>query len=146
MDTVATRRKRKMNTYLAAQEKAVVLVIDDDQDTVAGLAKVLSSAGYACQCCRDADAAAESVRQSAPDLIISDVNLHGHSGLQLCQQLKREEGLFETPLMFLSGSQVPDIIRRSHDAGTYYLRKPFDPQVLLELVDNALWMSQDVAV
>jgi CheY-like chemotaxis protein len=43
--------------------------------------------------------------------------------------------------MFLSGAQIPDIIRRSHAAGgTYYLRKPFDPEVLVELVQKALWM------
>ncbi len=135
-----------MNSFLAPQDKAVVLVIDDDPEIIAGLAKVLSSAGYVCNCCRDADGAIEAVRQTTPDLIISDINLNGHSGLQLCQQLRREEGLFDTPLMFLSGAQIPDIIRRSHEAGgTYYLRKPFDPQVLLELVDKALWMPHLVA-
>ncbi|MHB8901140.1 MAG: hypothetical protein ACYC6Y_20520, partial [Thermoguttaceae bacterium] len=47
------------------------------------------------------------------------------------------------PVMFLSGAQIPDIIRRSHAVGgTYYLRKPFDPGVLVELVDKALWMPQ----
>jgi hypothetical protein len=45
--------------------------------------------------------------------------------------------------MFLSRTQVPDIIRRSQEAGgAYFLRKPFDPQVLLELVDKALWMPR----
>ena len=41
--------------------------------------------------------------------------------------------------MFLSAGQVPDIIRRSHVlGGTYYLRKPFDDAVLLELVGKAM--------
>ncbi len=132
-----------MDAMLQAQDKAIILVIDDDPDVVAGLAKVLSAAGYVSHCCRDADGAIECVRQTTPDLIISDINLSGHSGLQLCQRLKREEGLSDVPFMFLSGAQVPDIIRRSHEAGgTYYLRKPFDPQVLLELVDKALWMPE----
>jgi DNA-binding response OmpR family regulator len=143
MNMVAARRGRKMNDMLQAQDKAIILVIDDDPDVVAGLAKVLSAAGYVSHCCRDAEGAIECVREATPDLIISDINLAGHSGLQLCQRLKREEGLSGVPFMFLSGAQVPDIIRRSHEAGgTYYLRKPFDPQVLLELVDKALWMPQ----
>ena len=59
----------------------------------------------------------------------------------MCERPKQEAGLGDVPLMFLSGAQIPDIIRRAHAAGgTYYLRKPFDPQVLLELVDKALWM------
>jgi CheY-like chemotaxis protein len=143
MNMVATRRGRKMNAMLQAQDKAVVLVIDDDPEVVAGLAKVLSSAGYLSHCCRDAEGAIECIQETTPDLIISDINLGGHSGLQLCQRLKRDEGLSEVPFMFLSEAQVPDIIRRSHEAGgTYYLRKPFDAQVLLELVDKALWMPQ----
>jgi CheY-like chemotaxis protein len=143
MKTAATRNGSKMNAMLQAQDKAVVLVIDDDPDVVAGLAKVLSAAGYVSHCCRDAEGAIECVRQTTPDLIISDINLAGQSGLHLCERIKREEGLIDVPFMFLSGAQIPDIIRRSHEAGgTYYLRKPFDPQVLLELVDKALWMPQ----
>ena len=61
-------------------DKAVVLVIDDDADIVAGLAKVLSAAGYVAHCCRDAEAAMECVRKLTPDLIISDINLGGYSG------------------------------------------------------------------
>ena len=35
----------------------------------------------------------------------------------------------------------PRLVRRSHAAGgSYYLRKPFDPEVLIELVSKALWM------
>jgi CheY-like chemotaxis protein len=135
-----------MDTMLQATDKAVVLVIDDDPEVVAGLAKVLSAAGYVSHCCRDAEGAIESARQTTPDLIISDINLGGQSGLQLCERIKREEGLLDVPFMFLSRAQIPDIIRRSHEAGgTYYLRKPFDPQVLLELVDKALWMPRLVA-
>ena len=78
----------------------------------------------------------------SPDLIISDINLAGQSGLTLCERLKQDHAsMADVPVMFLSGAQIPDIIRRAHAAGgTYYLRKPFDPQVLLELVDKALWM------
>ena len=47
----------------------------------------------------------------------------------------------DVPVLYVSNSQAPDIIRRSHDAGgAYYLRKPFDPEVLIELVGKALWM------
>jgi CheY-like chemotaxis protein len=77
--------------------------------------------------------------QVQPDLIISDINLSGTSGLVLCDEIKRQPGLAAVPVMFLSAAQTPDIIRRSHAAGgAYYLRKPFDPQVILELIDKAL--------
>ena len=85
-------------------------------------------------------------RSTTPDLIISDINLNGQSGLELCEQIKEDEALKDVPVMFLSGAQIPDIIRRSHAVGgTYYLRKPFDSEVLVELVEKALWMPHLVS-
>jgi CheY-like chemotaxis protein len=121
--------------------KAVILTIDDEPAVLAELAQALRGTNYTCHACSDPAAAAEMAREVLPDLIISDINIGGHSGLELCEQLKQEPGLTQVPVMFLSGAQIPDVIRRAHAAGgTYYLRKPFDPQVLLELVEKALWM------
>ena len=122
-------------------EQATVLLIDDEQDVLTTLESVLTGGGYICYTCSNAEEAFERVGQITPDLIISDINLAGHSGLTLCERLKQESACAEIPVMFLSGAQIPDIIRRAHAAGgTYYLRKPFDPEVLLELVDKAMWM------
>jgi CheY-like chemotaxis protein len=121
--------------------KTLVLVVDDEPDVLGEVAAILGGAGYRCHCCCNAEAAAEFVSSETPDLIISDINLAGRSGLEMCERIKENADFKEVPVMFLSGAQIPDIIRRSHAAGgTYYLRKPFDPEVLLELVDKALWM------
>jgi len=123
------------------QQQPMILVIDDEPDVLGEVAAILSGAGYACHCSSTAEAAVEFAQKTAPDLIISDINLEGHSGLELCERIKQHQALADVPVMFLSGAQIPDIIRRSHAVGgTYYLRKPFDADVLLELVDKALWM------
>ena len=123
------------------RKKAMVLVIDDEPEVLGNVATVLNGAGYGCHCCSSAESAIDSARRSPPDLIISDINLGGASGLALCEQIKEDVTLKHVPVMFLSGAQIPDIIRRSHAAGgAYYLRKPFDPEVLVELADKALWM------
>jgi CheY-like chemotaxis protein len=129
-----------MNRY---QQQPLVLVIDDEPEVLGEVATVLSGAGLTCQCCGSPESALEFVHNTIPDLIVSDINLNGRSGLELCEQLKEDSAMKDVPVMFLSGAQIPDIIRRSHAAGgTYYLRKPFDPGVLVELVDKALWMPQ----
>jgi len=123
------------------RKQPLILVIDDDLEVLGEVAAVLSGAGYVCHCSNSPQAAIQFARDNSPDLIISDIHLGGHSGLDLCEQIKSDETLADVPVMFLSGAQIPDIIRRSHAVGgTYYLRKPFDPEVLLELVDKALWM------
>ena len=79
----------------------------------------------------------ETAARTRPDLIIANVNIEGHSGIALCQQLKDEASLPDVPAMYLSASQVPDVIRRATAVGgAYYLRKPFDERVLLQLVDR----------
>jgi CheY-like chemotaxis protein len=124
-----------------AAEPAVILVIDDDPATVTGIVALLSMAGYECHEARNRAAALSAARSLALDLIICDANLAGESGLELCRQVRQQPGMDDVPVMFMSSAQIPDIVRRSHEAGAaYYLRKPFDPEVLLELVGKALWM------
>lgn len=127
--------------HIGQTRKAVILVIDNDPLTLTGVAAVLDMSGYECYCARDAEAALKAARHQSLDLIICDVNLGGESGLALCRDLKAETGVEDVPVMFVSSLQTADIVRRTHEAGgAYYLRKPFDPDVLVELVDKALWM------
>lgn len=126
---------------MSQNQQTLVLVIDDEPEVLGEVAAVLARADYDCHCCTTAQAAFEFAKTATPDLIVSDINLAGHSGLEMCERLKEEPALKDVPVMFLSGAQIPDIIRRSHAVGgTYYLRKPFDPDVLLELIEKALWM------
>lgn len=124
-----------------ANEPAVILIIDEDALTLTGIAAVLNLCGHECHCARDRAAALKAVRTLALDLILCDVDLRDESGLDLCRDLRCEPGVEDVPLMFISAAQMPDIVRRTHEAGgAYYLRTPFDPDVLIELVAKALWM------
>ncbi len=120
---------------------ASILLIDDEPDMLDEVSAALAQTGYVCRCCQEPRAAEMMARQLLPDLIISDINLGAASGLELCETIKKIEGLANTPVIFLSGAQIPDVVKRSRAAGgAYYLRKPFDPEVLTELVEKALWM------
>jgi DNA-binding response OmpR family regulator len=117
-----------------------VLVIDDEQAIVDELVGFLWRNGFVPTVCMNAEDALDAARSDVFDLIISDINLGTASGLELCQRIHELENANETPVIFLSGAQIPDIIRRSRSAGgTYYIRKPFDPDVLIELIDKAMW-------
>ena len=52
----------------------------------------------------------------------------------------------DVPVIFLSGAEIPNILRRAHAAGgSYYLRKPSVLADLVDLVEKALWMPHLVA-
>jgi DNA-binding response OmpR family regulator len=127
--------------YTMPQHPAVILIVDPDPLMLTGIAATLDMAGYECHCARDAEAAVKGARNLSLDLIICDLNIGGDSGLALSQEMRRENGNGDVPVMFVSSSQAPDVVRRVREAGgAYYLRKPFDPDVLVELVGKALWM------
>lgn len=114
-----------------------VLAIDDHPEVLTEIARILHRVGYGCQRASDMESAGRAVEEATPDLIIADVSLSGHSGVAFCDELKRRYDLEEVPVMFLSAMQTPDIIRRADaQGGTYYLRKPFDAPVFVELVEK----------
>jgi CheY-like chemotaxis protein len=119
--------------------KGVVLLIDDDAASLADMVRILGLGGYDCRCASDLDQAVEQLRETVADLLIADLAMAGPGGRRLLERIHRAVGYFEAPLMFLSRGQGPDIIHRHGDYGAaYYLRKPFDVMVLLELVDKSL--------
>lgn len=122
-------------------EPAEILIIDEDALALANSATALEAAGYLVYQAQNRVSALRIARTRALDLLICDVNLADGSGLELTRDLRRLPGIQDVPVMFVSRSQLPDIVRRSHEAGAaYYLRKPLDPEVLVDLVRKALWL------
>jgi CheY-like chemotaxis protein len=126
-----------------SRSQYTILALDDEADALDQLSEVLSAAGYACRTATNGRAAAAAIRAAVPDLIIADINLAGYNGMTVCEQLVHDAGVAHVPVMFLSSAQVPDIIRRAH---TYFVRKPFEPTVLVALVAKALPAEQLSAV
>ncbi len=126
---------------LQSQIKPVILVIDPDPMTMTAIAASMHLSGYESYCAQDGEAAIKAAQETSFDLIICDVNIDGENGIELCREIHELPKNVDAPVMYISAGQMPDIIRRSNDDGSsYYLRKPFDPKVLLELVERALWM------
>jgi CheY-like chemotaxis protein len=121
------------------RQQPLIFVVDDDPAALGELTALLSAVGFACHgysTSKSAVAAAESLQ---PDLILSDVALPETGGVEMCQRIQQNPALAGVPAMFLSAGQVPDIIHRSNGVhGAYFLRKPPDPEVLIELIGRAL--------
>jgi len=120
-------------------DRLLILVIEEKQEILQQVTTALTAANYATCCCTTLKTALAAAEETPPNLILSTTSLNGVSGLEICERIRQLPGLETVPEMFLSGGQIPDIIRR-HDplGGAYYLRKPLDSNVLVELVDKAL--------
>src|SRR5690606_32642687 len=74
----------------AARKKARVLVVDDDVDLLALLETGLEEAHYEVEVCGSAERALELLEVAPHDIIISDINLPGMSGLNFCSRVVSE--------------------------------------------------------
>jgi DNA-binding response OmpR family regulator len=122
-----------------------ILVVDDEADQVEALSYRLRKLGYDAPTASSGEQALESATSVVPDLILLDLGLPDLNGFDVCQQLGDNAATCGVPVIILSGMETDDVVRRARSAGcAYYLRKPYDPNVLLTLIQNTLESAPDL--
>ena len=120
-----------------------ILIVDDDQALADVLSIHLSRQGFVATVADSGQMARALVRADKPDLVLLDLRLPDIDGYDLCQQFVDDEETCEIPIIILSGMEQPDVLRRSRAAGCrYFVHKPYDPNVLLTLIQQAIEESQ----
>ena len=119
-------------------EAAQVWVVDDDRAVRFVLATALSDAGYRVTAFADADEVLDAMAmQRAPDLVVTDVRMPGHSGLVLLDKLKA--ALPRLPVIVMSAHTDVASTAGAFRGGAYeFLSKPFDLDEAVALVARAL--------
>ena len=70
-----------------------------------------------------------------PDIVLADASMPGMDGFQLCQRIRQSAGGRHVPVVLLtSGFAAYDKAKGERAGVTTYLAKPFEPQVLLDMV------------
>jgi len=87
---------------------ALILVVDDDADTVAALQLLLSVVGFEVATARSAQEALRSIGQRRPDLIITDCEMPQMSGLALCRELRERDQTADIPIVLYTGKELSD--------------------------------------
>ena len=81
--------------------KANILIIDDDANTLASLARAFRLAGHEATVCDNAARALDMAKTARFDLILSDVVMPGRDGISLLEDLKK--GGVASPVVMMSG-------------------------------------------
>lgn len=110
-----------------------ILIVDDDDQTLAGWAKFLRQAGYEVVARNTFGEGRQALREAAPDLIIADVRLGSFNGLQLLAMEPQR-----IPSIIVTGFDDPVIESDAKRLGAAFLVKPVLPSLLLSLVDQKL--------
>ena len=116
-----------------------ILIVDDDDAMVDVLGRRLGRQGFEILVAASGEEGLAIARHRRPDLVVLDLRLPDADGFSICQELADSTETCSIPVIILSGMERPDIIRRSRAAGCqYFVRKPYDPNALLILVEHAI--------
>jgi diguanylate cyclase (GGDEF)-like protein len=131
-----------------------ILVVDDDILSLRALELLLANSTDTILCAENGDEALRIAIQYQPDLVITDWQMPGMNGIELCRTLRKTEFAKHLYIIMLTANEKDDELIQAFDAGADdYVVKPFNPKVLKarihggkRLVEYQEMMNRDQAI
>lgn len=119
----------------------IVHIVDDDNDLRHSLVFLFESVGIQALTYPDATTFLQEFDPTEPGVLIVDVRMPGMSGLQLQEQLCARN--YPAPIVFCSAhGDIPMSVRALRGGAVDFLEKPYEPQRMLEVVQEQLREAQ----
>jgi DNA-binding NtrC family response regulator len=117
--------------------RPAVLIVDDDDTVRDLLLDFLGARGYEAHAVGDAASALRRITESAPDVVLLDVQLPGLNGLVALPSIRALAP--DTAVVMISGSTEPKIAEHALAFGAFdYVAKPIDFARLGATLDSAV--------
>jgi CheY-like chemotaxis protein len=128
-------------------KRASIVVLDSSPISLLALAGVLHSQGYDCVCARDGAAAVQALAMGTQDLLVCDVGDDAAAALATLQEMRSVTGHEELAAVLIAESRWAGLEKKAEQIpqATRCLFKPIDPNSLIAVVDQVLWMPSLVA-
>jgi len=121
----------------ACEGPARVLVVDDEASVIELFRDFLASHDYELSVAMNGEEAVRLLRDARPEIVLTDINLPGMSGLEVMREAKRVDPDVSVIVVtgHASASSAIDALRQ----GAYdYITKPFDLDEVLQLVERGV--------
>ena len=118
-----------------------ILIIDDQEENIHLLEKILVKAGYEeVASTTNAVGANDLQRQFKPDLVLLDVHMNGKDGFQVLEEIVSQgDGSEQIPVLMITADDSANVKRRALALGAKdFLSKPFDSAEVLLRIRNLL--------
>jgi len=120
-----------------------VLVLDDEESARESMREALESGGYEVVTSSTAPEALEAQRAFDPDVIVSDVNMPGMTGIAMVRALRAEPLMAEVRVLMLTSEASIETETEGLEAGADdYILKPVEPRRLAARVQSLLARSK----
>ena len=122
----------------AARARKSVVVVDDDDDTREYLRNLLRGR-YNVTACADAKSAWDTVSQTLPDAVVTDLVMPGESGSDLCARIRANSATRHIPVLILTGQNGVEEQQAASDSGAdKFLSKPISVELLLSSIAQVI--------
>jgi DNA-binding NtrC family response regulator len=122
-----------------ADERARLLIVDDESSIVDFLALLFEEEGYAVATARSATEARQTLARQAIDLVLCDVTMPDGNGLDLLKEINTgENGSHPAVIMMTAYTSTKTAIEAMKAGAADYVSKPFDVDELKIVVQKAL--------
>ena len=111
------------------------MVVEDDDGLREALVDTLLLAGYQCVPVESGEDALIKLKSQTVDLVVSDVQMGGMSGLSLLKSIRHNYPKLPVLIMTAYGT-IDDAVQAMRDGACNYMAKPFAPEVLLNMVNQ----------
>ncbi|MFJ3484630.1 response regulator transcription factor [Pseudomonas sp. NPDC090202] len=119
----------------------IVFVVDDDISVRESLELLIRFSGWEPQLLDSAQAFLDQPRPRVPSCLVLDINLPDLNGLDLQSAIANERP--DMPIIFITGyGDIPRTVRAMKAGAVEFLTKPFDDEVLLRAISEALDSSR----
>lgn len=117
----------------------LILAVDDDQEILALVQRVLEGRGYRVRLADSGEQALKILREKKPDLVLLDLLMPNKDGLEICKIIKSEEETRDIPVVILSSrDEEADIVVGLELGADDYITKPFSERILQARIKAAL--------
>jgi len=126
-------------TNLNDKENQIQIVIVEDNDDLRFFLKNVLSRYYKCYEARDGFDGWAIIRDTIPDIIISDIIMPRKDGYQLCKQVKENLKTCHIPVILLTAKNTDNQIISGYNVGAdAYVTKPFDMNLILSQISRLI--------
>ena len=121
-----------------AHEKRI-MIVDDEPNIALAIQVILSGLGYITTTANNAQECLDALQRFEPHLLLLDVMMPGMDGFSLAKIVRDTTGFQDCPIIFITAKGTSSDKMEGYDAGAEaYIVKPFDNDVLLQKVEDAL--------
>jgi DNA-binding NtrC family response regulator len=119
-----------------------VLVVDDEENQRAGLAKMIQSWGFVVDTAFDGQDALEKLTHTPPHVLVTDLMMPRMDGFELLKRLG-SQSILPPAIVLTAFGNIETAVQTMHDLGAFwFLEKPIQPSALKVLLERAATQSR----